>query len=1072
MADITPVQSTCPFCELHFRKLGNHLPHCKHRDGREYGHLLSQKTLAKRSKSRKQPCPRCNRLFLRLDTHLRCSRSCKIQASLSNEECNQPALSPQPHLSSHNRMQSGLTQATPKAVQLPSLKLPQSDEDWLESDRALAKFVVPAVVAAPTVDAKHEALCQGIYHHFSNQCGCATSYKPRRKRRHARRLKKLTIEKNDIRKQFRQAKASAGNSLLVQQLAQKFYRLVRLHSAEKKVLLKSQCRLEALKARRECSRAFWRYAAKVLDGEDENIVPDFDAHQAEQFFTKMYAARPQHFSRPDWLPSSPSPSVTFNTDEISTNEIMHVIQNTKSRSSASLLDGISYKIRKKCPSLVPALCHIYNLCWESASVPQAWKKAVVRLIPKSSASACPSDPANFRPIALKSCIGKVFTSILKNRFLSFMLQNGYMDTDIQKAFLSGIPGCAEHHCKLASVIKDATVKHRSLSVCWLDLANAYGSVPHGLIQFALQHYNTPLQFTNTVSSLYSGLSAAITAGSWATPFVPLQTGVYQGDPLSVVVFNTIMCTLIDALKPLKHLGYNLSGSKHLVHLLQYADDTCLVGDGPSSCQELLKQVERWLQWSGMKAKVPKCHSLAIRSSSGKPFDPCLTLHNQKIPFISNTPIKFLGYRIQVPMDNLLVKANIHTKLVSLLQKIDVVPVTAKQKLLLYRAGLCPRIMWDLTVSQLSLTWVTSTLEAEATRFLKKWVGLARSANPAPLYLPKTKGGMGLPSIGAIFKKQKVSQACQFISSRDPAVRYAATKLTITEQQKCRIKFKPMVVARDALAADPGMSKNKLSKVAKNMVREEDMEVKLSLMMASERRGEALRIAEGEAAAQWASALENLTPFHLKFALNACQDTLPHNSNLALWKGHPSECKLCGERQTLLHVLCNCPVALQLRRYNVRHDNVLHVIFNLLKEHLPAGQSVIADLQDQSPYTFPPHIARTDLRPDIVVWNDATRSVVLLELTVCHESNFVDAHQRKVNRYLDLEEEIGRSHFRVKTSPIQVGCRGFVDLESFENIRKIATCNLGVKKWKQFLQEISLVTIKASYNIWTSRNYRN
>ena len=243
---------------------------------------------------------------------------------------------------------------------------------------------------------------------------------------------------------------------------------------------------------------------------------------------------------------------------------------------------------------MPLPCtNFYNLFWASASVPQAWKKAVVHLIPKSSASACPSDPANFRPIALTSCIGKVFTSILKNRFLSFMLQNGYMDTDIQKAFLSGIPGCAEHHCKLVSVIKDATVKHRSLSVCWPDLANVYGSVPHGLIQFALQHYNTPLQFTNTVSRLYSVslLSAAITAGSWATPFVSLQTGVYQGDPLSVVVFNTIMCTLIDALKPLKHLGYNLSGSKHSVHLLQYADDTCLVGDGPFSCQELLKQVE-------------------------------------------------------------------------------------------------------------------------------------------------------------------------------------------------------------------------------------------------------------------------------------------------------------------------------------------------------------------------------------------------------------------------------------------------------------------------------------------------
>ena len=315
----------------------------------------------------------------------------------------------------------------------------------------------------------------------------------------------------------------------------------------------------------------------------------------------------------------------------------------------------------------------------------------------------------------------------------------------------------------------------------------------------------------------------------------------------------------------------------------------------------------------MKARVPKCHSLGIRSSTGRPFDPCLTLHNQNIPFIGSNPIKFLGYRIQVPMDNSAVRANLHSKLLGLLQRVDDVPITGKQKLLLYKAGICPRIMWDLTISHLSLTSATRTLEAEATRYLKKWVGLARSANPASLYLPKTRGGMGLPSIVTLSKQQQVSYASQLISSRDPAVRYSATQKTISEQQKHRVKFKPMVVTRDALAMDPGMSGKKLSKVTRTMIMENDSEERHSLMLASERRGEVLRMAEEEAASQWVSALDTLTPFELKFTLNACQDTLPHNANLALWKGHPCECKLCGERQTLLHILCNCPVALQLRR---------------------------------------------------------------------------------------------------------------------------------------------------------------
>ena len=359
----------------------------------------------------------------------------------------------------------------------------------------------------------------------------------------------------------------------------------------------------------------------------------------------------------------------------------------------------------------------------------------------------------------------------------------------------------------------------------------------------------------------------------------------------------------------------------------------------------------------MKAKVPKCHSLGIKSTTGKPFDPTLTLNNEPTPFIHNNPIKFLGYRIQVPMNKTQVKINLHSKLLSLLQKIDKVPVTGKQKLLLYRTGLCPRILWDLTVSPLSLTWMSSVLEAEATLFLKKWVGLARSANPASLYLSKASGGMGLPSLVSLFKKQQVSHAYQLISSRDPVVRYAATRLTIKEAENSRIKFKPMRAVTGAMEVDPGMSDKKL-KVEKMLVIEEEQYSKL---VSSERRGEVLSVVERDAAAEWASALWNLPPFQLKFVLNACQDTLPHNANLALWKAHPSECKLCGAKQTLLHVLYRCSVALQLKRYNARHDKVLHVIFNFLKEHLSTAYSIITDLQDPLPYTFSPHIAKTDLR---------------------------------------------------------------------------------------------------------------
>ena len=219
-------------------------------------------------------------------------------------------------------------------------------------------------------------------------------------------------------------------------------------------------------------------------------------------------------------------------------------------------------------------------------------------------------PRELSPDCAHFLCGKLFTSLLKNRWLRFMTSNGYLDTSVQKAFIPGVPGCLEQYEKLSAMIKDAHTKHKSLTVCWLDLANAFGSVHHQLIDFCLHHYHAPVPFISTHRSLYSNLSATVSTGSWSTRSIPLQIRVYQGDPLSVAIFNTVMVTLTDALKANKQLGYRLA-AKTTSNVLQYADDTCIVANGPANCQAMLDKVQGWLQWTGMVAKVPKCTSLGI-----------------------------------------------------------------------------------------------------------------------------------------------------------------------------------------------------------------------------------------------------------------------------------------------------------------------------------------------------------------------------------------------------------------------------------------------------------------------------
>ena len=59
----------------------------------------------------------------------------------------------------------------------------------------------------------------------------------------------------------------------------------------------------------------------------------------------------------------------------------------------------------------------------------------------------------------------------------------------------------------------------------------------------------------------------VNSNSWSTPLIPLKIGVYQGDPLSVVIFNTVINTMVEVIKTRPDLGYHIT-NRHSVNLLQ------------------------------------------------------------------------------------------------------------------------------------------------------------------------------------------------------------------------------------------------------------------------------------------------------------------------------------------------------------------------------------------------------------------------------------------------------------------------------------------------------------------------
>ena len=229
----------------------------------------------------------------------------------------------------------------------------------------------------------------------------------------------------------------------------------------------------------------------------------------------------------------------------------------------------------------------------------------------------------------------------------------------------------------------------------------------------------------------------------------------------------------------------------------------------------------------------------------------------------------------------------------------------------------------------------------------------------------------------------------------------------------------------------------------------------------------MREYEGSAAQNWSTAVFSLPEWVFKFALNAVTDTLPHNVNLSKWKKLSSpQCQLCGEAQSLAHVLNSCQKALALGRYSTRYDDVLKVIFDFLQRHMTAEFQITADLPGQQ-YTFPQDIAPTDLRPDIVMWSMS--AIYLVELTVPFETNMAGAAERKIHRYRELSNACEQSH-STSIITLEVGSRGFLSTGGFQQLYRLVQAKASDRA--AFERDMIQHVVSSSYDIWCKRNWCN
>ncbi|XP_071507989.1 uncharacterized protein, partial [Diadema antillarum] len=475
-----------------------------------------------------------------------------------------------------------------------------------------------------------------------------------------------------------------------------------------------------------------------------------------------------------------------------------------------------YGMLRKLPSSHHYLATLFTKLLQTADPPLDWSSSIVSLIHKSGST---DDPKNFRMIALTSCVGKLHHQILAERVENFAVQNGLINPNMQKAFLRGVSGCIENNQVLHELLSHAKAKNKTLHVTFFDLQDAFGSIEHDLIHYVLEYYSFPIELRTYVKNLYSRLDGEVRGPQWSTSKFEFHRGVFQGDPLSPIIF----------LLP-----------------VEIADDR---GDA------------------------------IILSSTG-----------------------------------------------------------------------------DETGS--------------SVLYMLKWSEMTCS------YVHQTQG----VTIGKT--KTKI-------------------KGILKEEQKdyWRSKVAPLVFQGDFL---------KLVELEKGDL-------------------------------TWRSLIFNLPKGVLSFITRAAINALPTADNLSRWgKRLNTRCTLCGNHETLLHILNNCKSALEQGRYNYRHDSILQYLVSFIGKVKPDKVICHADLpgHDINGGTVPSDLTPTSERPDIVLVNQSSKSVVIGELTVPFESNIDSAHNRKSEKYASLVLDIENQGYSCELICFEVGSRGLVTKENKRQVTKL------------------------------------
>ena len=171
-------------------------------------------------------------------------------------------------------------------------------------------------------------------------------------------------------------------------------------------------------------------------------------------------------------------------------------------------------------------------CFKRCEIPIQWQSAQELYIPKVS-SPSENKLSDFLPIALSNVEGKLFFSLVSKCLEAHLIHNKFINNSYKTKKLDGKDfGCWEHLSMVWHVLNKARAERSNLVIIWLDVANAYQSIPHKLIVFALDRYGVSPQWIRLTETYYKGILSKSFSESATSAWHRHQQGLFVDCTLS------------------------------------------------------------------------------------------------------------------------------------------------------------------------------------------------------------------------------------------------------------------------------------------------------------------------------------------------------------------------------------------------------------------------------------------------------------------------------------------------------------------------------------------------------------